>query len=316
MTQTKDTANAVQNPYSDEELISHFPGFTNQYADVNGVKIHYVDGSSGIPLICLPGWPQTWFSYQPVAAELAKAYRVIIVDIRGMGSSEKPESGYDKKTMATDILELVRQLGLTKVHIMGHDIGGMVAMSFAFNYPEFVEKLVVLDGSHPGEGMMQMPLIPYPGTFTTKMDSNMPYAWWMGFNQVKELPEKILEGRFHYLLDWLFQYVMIDVQKMSALERAVYASVYNEKDSIRASNGWYQTFGQDIEDAKSYPQLTMPVLGIGSAVSYNYMKMGLPFVAQDVDVIGILDSGHYLFEEKPGQVTDAVLRFLASSHHV
>jgi len=312
MTQTKDTANTAQNPYSDEELISHFPGFTNQYADVNGVKIHYVDGGSGVPLICLPGWPQTWFSYQPVAAELAKANRVIIVDIRGMGSSEKPESGYDKKTMATDILELVRQLGLEKVHIMGHDIGGMVAMSFAFNYPEFVEKLVVLDGSHPSEGMMQMPLIPYPGTFTAKMDSNMPYAWWMGFNQVKELPEKLLEGRFHFLLDWLFQYVMIDEQKMSALERAVYASVYNEKDSIRASNGWYQTFGQDIEDAKSYPQLTMPVLGIGSIVSYNYMKMGLPFVAQHVQVIGILDSGHYLFEEKPGQVTEAVIRFLAS----
>jgi pimeloyl-ACP methyl ester carboxylesterase len=311
MTQTKNNTTVSQNPYSDDELIKSFPGFINQYATVNGVKLHYVEGGSGMPLICLPGWPQTWYSYHPVAAKLAKMYRVIIVDIRGMGSSDKPESGYDKKTMATDILELIQQLGLAKVHIMGHDIGGMVAMSFAFNFPKFTEKLIVLDGSHPSEGMMQMPLMPAAGTFTEKMDANMPYAWWMGFNQVKGLPEKILAGRFQYLLDWLFQYVMIDDQKMSLFEREVYASVYNEVDQIRASNGWYQTFMQDIEDAKTYQQLTMPVLGIGSYVSYNYMKMGLPYVAKDVNVIGILDSGHYMFEEKPEQVINTVLKFLA-----
>lgn len=312
MTQTKDHTPEPQNPYSDDELINDFPGFTNQYATVNGVKLHYVEGGSGMPLICLPGWPQTWYSYHPVATELAKTFRVIIVDIRGMGSSDKPASGYDKKTMATDIWELVRQLGLTKVHIMGHDIGGMVAMSFAFNYPEFTQKLIVLDGSHPSEGMMQMPLMPAAGTFTEKMDARMPYAWWMGFNQVKELPEKILEGRFQYLLDWLFHYVMIDDRKMTAFERAVYASAYNEADSIRASNAWYQSFTQDIEDAKTYQPLAMPVLGIGSYISYQYMKMGLPYVANDVHVLGILESGHYLYEEKPEQVVDAVLSFLAS----
>lgn len=310
MTPMNENTTASQNQYSDDELIKDFPGFTNQYATVNGVRLHYVEGGSGMPLVCLPGWPQTWYSYHPVAAELAKTYRVIIVDIRGMGSSGKPEAGYDKKTMATDILELIQQLGLAKVHIMGHDIGGMVAMSFAFNYPAFTEKLIVLDGSHPTEGMMQMPLIPAPGTFTKKMDAAMPYAWWMGFNQVKGLPEQLLAGRFQYLLDWLFNYVMIDDRKMTSYERAVYAFVYNEPESIRASNAWYQTFTQDIEDAKTYQPLAMPVLGIGSYVSYNYMKMGLPYVAKNVNIVGILDSGHYLYEEQPEQVLRAVLSFL------
>ena len=310
MTQTEENTMIFQNTYSDEELIENFPGFTNHYATVNGVTLHYVVGGSGMPLVCLPGWPQTWYSYHTVAMELAKTYQVIIVDIRGMDSSEKPQSGYDKKTMATDILELVQQLGLAKVHIMGHDIGGMVAMSFAFNYPEFTEKLIVLDGSHPSEGIMQMPLIPAPGTFSEKIDAHMPYAWWMGFNQVKELPEKILEGRFQYLLDWLVQYVMIDDSKMTSFERAVYAAAYNDTESIRASNAWYQAFNQDIDDAKTYQQLSMPVLGIGSYISYNYMKMGLLYVAKDVNVIGILTSGHYLYEEQPEQVLDAVLSFL------
>lgn len=298
--------------YDDAELVKNFPGFTNHYAMVNGVKLHYVAGGSGAPLICLPGWPQTWYSYHPIATKLAEHYHVIVVDIRGMGSSEKPASGYDKKTMATDILDLVRQLGLNKVHMMGHDIGGMVAMSFAFNYLEFVEKLIILDGSHPSEGLMQMPLIPAPGTFAAKMDPNMPYAWWMAFNQVRELPEKILEGRFRYLIDWLFEYVMIDASKIRTFDREVYATAYNGSESIRASNAWYQTFNQDIDDAKTYKPLEMPVLGIGSNVSYGYMKMGLPFVAKNVEVIGILDSGHYMFEEKPEQVIEAVSSFLAS----
>jgi pimeloyl-ACP methyl ester carboxylesterase len=312
MAQMNDHETLKQNQYTDDELIKSFPGFTNHYATVNGISMHYVDGGSGVPLICLPGWPQTWYSYHPIANELARTYRVIIVDIRGMGASEKPLAGFDKKTMASDILELIKQLGLSKVHIMGHDIGGMVAMSFAFNYPDFTDKLIVADGMHPSEGMMQMPLMPAAGTFAKKMDPNMPYAWWMGFNQVKELPEKLLEGRFQYLLDWLFQYVMIDEGKMSLFERAVYASAYNEAESIRSSNGWYQTFTQDIEDVKTYQQLTMPVLGIGSYVSYNYMKMGLPYVAKDVKVIGLLDSGHYMFEEQPQQVLDAVFKFLVS----
>ncbi|PQA54523.1 alpha/beta fold hydrolase [Siphonobacter curvatus] len=310
MTQPKENPAMTQNPYSDEALIKNFPDFTNQYATVNGVRLHYVEGGSGLPLLCLPGWPQTWYSYQPVALQLAQKYRVIIVDIRGMGSSEKPPFGYDKKTMAADILALVQHLGLLRVSIMGHDIGGMVAMSFAFNYPGFVEKLIILDGSHPTEGILQMSLIPPAGTFSEKMDANRPYAWWMGFNQVKGLPEQLLAGRFQYLLDWLFHYVMIDDRKMTSLERDVYAASYNDAESIRAANAWYQMFVQDIEDAKNYPPLEMPVLAIGSYISYQYMKMGLPHVAKDLHLVGILDSGHYLFEEQPTQVLEAVFNFL------
>ncbi len=138
MTQMKDNTTVSQNDYSDDELIKKIPGFANKYVSVNGVRIHYVEGGSGMPLICLPGWPQTWYSYHPIAVELSKKYRVIIVDIRGMGSSEKPESGYDKKTMATDILGIVQQLELKKVHIMGHDIGGMVAITSTLYSASFI----------------------------------------------------------------------------------------------------------------------------------------------------------------------------------
>ena len=304
------------NPYSDEELIKQWPGFENRYIVVNGVTLHYVVGGSGKPMICLPGWPQTWYSYRNIAPALAERYRVIVVDIRGMGTSAKPEAGYDKKTMALDIQELILKLELGQPVILGHDIGGMVAMSLAFNHPESVEKLIIMDGSHPSEGMLQMPLIPPSGTFTEKMTGDAQYVWWMGFNQVKGLPEQLLQDRFRYLLDWLFAYVMIDETKMPDFEREVYASVYNQPEHIRASNAWYQSFTQDIEDGKDYQQLEMPVLGIGSNVSYNYMKMGLPYVAKDCEVTGISDSGHYMIEEAPAKVLELVLSFLEAERSV
>lgn len=304
----------ILSPYSDEQLIKTLPGFTNHYVKVNGIRLHYVQGGMGKPLICLPGWPQTWYSYRNIAIELSKTQQVIIVDLRGMGSSEKTASGYDKKNMANDILELFKALNFEKVNIIGHDIGGMVAMSLAFNHPQYIEKLVIADGMHPNEGMMQMPLLPPSGSFNEKMDPNMPYAWWMGFNQVKELPEKILEGRFRFLIDWLFSYVMIEDSKMSEFEREVYADAYNDRESIRASNAWYQTFSQDIEDGKSYQPISMPVLGIGSNVSYNYMKMALPYVCERSEMIGILESGHYMFEEQPERVTEIINNFFNLKH--
>ncbi len=299
-------AAALPSEYSDEELVKRLPGFSNHYATVNGVRLHYVEGGSGQPLLCLPGWPQTWYSFHPVAQQLAQHYRVLIVDYRGMGSSDKPESGYDKKTMAHDIYELVQQLGLGKVLLMGHDIGGMVASSFAYNYPEATEKLIVLDGTHPSEGMMYMTMLPAPGTFGPKMDENQPYVWWMAFNQVKGLPEKLLAGRFELLLDYLFAYVMKDESQMSAFDRAV----YNQPENIRAANAWYQALGQDTQDAKAYAQLSLPVLGIASYVGYGTLQMGVPAMSSNGRVVSLLDSGHYLFEENPARVLEEVLRFL------
>ncbi|UOQ69810.1 alpha/beta fold hydrolase [Hymenobacter volaticus] len=296
--------------YSDEALLAKFPGFTNHYATVNGVRLHYVEGGSGHPLICLPGWPQTWYSFHPVASELAQHYRVIILDIRGMGSSDKPETGYDKKTMAQDVYALTQLLALPTVSLLGHDIGGMVAMSFAFNYPAATHKVVLLDSGHPSEGMRYMSMLPAPGTFEAKMDGNNPYMWWMSFNQIKELPEQLLAGRFRYVLDWLFQYVMIDERHMTEFDRQAYATVYNHPANIRAANGWYQTFNQDIEDMKTYSRLTTPILGIGSYVAYSNMNMSLPAIADNVEVLDFSNSGHYLFEENPTQVLEAVLRFL------
>src|SRR3981189_730883 len=100
----------------------------------------------------LLGWPETWWAYHKIMPELARTHRVISVELRGMGSSDKPAEGYDKKSMAHDLSELIRQRGYEKADVVGHDIGAMVAFSLAANHRDQVGKLVMLDVPIPPPG--------------------------------------------------------------------------------------------------------------------------------------------------------------------
>lgn len=290
---------------SDAALLKTLPGFTDNYATVNGIKIHYVSGGEGKPIVLLPGWPETWWSYHRVMPELAKDRRVIVVDLRGMGSSDKPEGGYDKKTMASDISELIKQLGFKSADIVGHDIGSMVAFSFASNHPEQTDKLVMLDVAHPAQGMMQIPMLPTPGSLTDKADEDHIYLWWFAFHQIKELPEQLMAGREHLEQEWFFHYMAKQETAIDATDRAVYAAAYASPDAIRASNGWYQAFVQDIADDNTYGKLSMPVLGLGGP-GYKRLQVALGERATNSQVFRVEGSGHFIAEEKP----EALLGYL------
>jgi pimeloyl-ACP methyl ester carboxylesterase len=291
---------------SDAALVRTLPGFTNGEATVNGVRLHYVVGGKGSPVVLLPGWPQTWWAFHKIMPVLARDHRVISVDLRGMGSSDKPAGGYDKKTMARDLLELVRQLGHDRVDLVGHDIGAQVAFSFAANHPEATRRLVLLDVPHPDAQLATWPLLPAVGTFGDKIDEAHPFAWWFAFHQVKGLPEQILEGRQHLEQEWFFRYLLKDESAIDARDRAIYAAAYASREAIRAGNAWYQAFPQDIVDDGTYGKLTMPVLGLGGP-GYSWLKATLSGKATDLRVLKVEGSGHFIAEEKP----EATLGYLA-----
>ncbi len=289
--------------YTDEELIKTLPGFTNNYAKVNGTRLHYVKGGHGDPLILIPGYPETWWAYHKVMPILAEKYCIVVVEMRGMGSSDKPANGYEKKNMAKDIFELVNKLGFEKVHICGHDIGAHVAFSFASNFSETTSKLILLDTPHPDAGMYQLPMLPVFG-------ATYLYPWWLAFNQVKELPEQLLEGRMNIVIEWLFANLLVDSNSVSEFDKAVYEFAYNGKDAIRASNAWYQAFPKDIEDSKTYSKLTMPVLGIGAS-GYGMLQMALPNVTTILQLKKIEECGHFMLAEKPNVTASFIIDFLA-----
>jgi haloacetate dehalogenase len=90
-------------------------------AEVNGIKMHYVEAGQGLPLLLLHGFPQTWYCWRHQIPVLAEHYHVIAPDLRGYGHTEKPAEGYDKRTMARDVYALMQHLGYPKAAIVGHD---------------------------------------------------------------------------------------------------------------------------------------------------------------------------------------------------
>ncbi|NYE62777.1 pimeloyl-ACP methyl ester carboxylesterase [Duganella sp. 1224] len=294
---------------TDAALVRHLPGFRNSEALVNGVRLHYVIGGEGPPLVLLPGWPQTWWSFHKIMPALAKHHTVIAVDLRGMGSSDKPAGGYEKKTMAGDIHELLVELGYTKADIVGHDIGSMVAYSYAARFPQATNKLVLLDVAPPDAGLATWPLLPAAGTFSDRLDEKHAYVWWFAFHQVKGLPEELLEGRSWLLQAWMFRYLMQDESKMDLLDRAVYAAAYDRRDAIRAGDGWYQAFPQDILDNEQYAPITMPVLAIGGP-GYEWLKATLANKSTNHQVVKFADSGHFIPDEQPDKLARYLNDFL------
>lgn len=278
------------------------PGFRHNHTQVNGVRLHYVTGGRGAPLVLLPGWPETWWTFHRIMPALATRFRVIAVDLRGQGSSEKPRGGFDKKTMATDVRELVRRLGYDQVGVVGHDIGAMTAFSFAANFPEATTKAAFLDVLHPDESFYRLPLLPPPGGFT---------PWWFAFNQVQQLPEQLLTGRFRHLLDWLFANTAFTPSAIDERTRQIYARAYDSPEAIRAGNGWYRAFQQDIADGRTYARLTPPVLGLASVLSYDQFVTALPTVAERSEVVRVDGSGHWLTEEQPDVVAREITRFFS-----
>jgi cephalosporin-C deacetylase-like acetyl esterase len=89
--------------------------FSHNTASVNGIQLHYVIGGHGDPVVLLHGWPETWYAWHKVMPALAKTYTVIVPDLRGLGDSSKPATGYDGKTVAEDIHQLVTKLGFKTI---------------------------------------------------------------------------------------------------------------------------------------------------------------------------------------------------------
>lgn len=287
----------------DARLAASLAGsFHSRYAQVDGVRLHYVEGGQGDPLVLLPGWPETWWEYRKVMPALAARHRVIVVDIRGMGGSEKPASGYEKKSMAQDIHALVRQLEHERVDIAGHGIGAMVAFAYAATHPEATRRLAVLNTTHVDDSYYDFPMLPRPGDVG-------PHRWWLAFHQVHDLPEQLLEGRARHLVDYMFGLSLVHPDAISDADREVYARAYSTVDAIRASKGWFQSYQQDIADFNGYGKIEVPMLGLAYGPFFDYMRQVLPEQGVDVRVAEIKDSRNYLVEEQPEAVIRAFLDF-------
>ena len=112
----------------------------HRFVDAGGLRIHVAECGDGEPLVLLHGWPQHWWMWRGALPALSQHYRCIVPDLRGLGWSDAPASGYDKPQLAADVLALLDALGLQTVRLMGHDWGAFTSLLIAPQAPARVER--------------------------------------------------------------------------------------------------------------------------------------------------------------------------------
>src|SRR5262249_33501274 len=134
----------------EQEPVPLPPGCEEGYADVGGLRLHYVAGGTGPLVLLLHGFPEFWYSFRFQLPALQPHCRVVAPDLRGYNLSDKPPGGYDVATLAADVRGLIEALGEREASVVGHDWGGIVAWTFALRYPDYTRRLAIVNAPHPG----------------------------------------------------------------------------------------------------------------------------------------------------------------------
>ncbi|PYS94579.1 MAG: alpha/beta hydrolase [Acidobacteria bacterium] len=278
------------------------PGFSDRFAEVNGTRLHYLIGGKGSPVVLLHGFAETGHMWLPIMPLLAKSHTVVVPDLRGAGESAKPDTGYDKKTMAVDIHELTKSLKFDRATIVGHDIGLMVAYAYAAQFPQETDRLVLMDAFLPGIG-------------------NWKDVWLMRdlwhFHFYGETPLALVTGRERIYLEHFWNDFAADRKhSVPEADRQIYARAFAQPGAIHAGFEYFRNFERDAQDFAQWgaARLAMPVLVLtGEKASGEFLIEQARLVATDVQGVVIKGSGHWLMEEAPDQVIPQLVAFIDRS---
>jgi pimeloyl-ACP methyl ester carboxylesterase len=280
--------------------VTPFPAsFHTQDISVEGVKIHVRVGGKGPAVVMLHGFGDTGDMWAPLAADLAKDHTVVVPDLRGLGLSAIPESGYDKKTQAGDVRGVLAALGIEHSVVIGHDIGTMVAFAYASRYPQLTDRLVVMDA-------------PVPGIPPWNDIVRSPMLWHFDFGGPDA--ERLVAGRERIYLDRFWNEFAGDRSKVDEATRQHYAKLYARPGAMHAAFAQFRSIRQDAVDneASMKTRLTMPVLAIGGEKSFGANEaIVMRNAADNVTEVVIPGAGHWLMEEAPTATIQAIRAFIA-----
>jgi pimeloyl-ACP methyl ester carboxylesterase len=234
--------------------------------------------------------------------ELAKAYRVIAVDTRGMGDSSRPTGGYDTETAANDLSALMTKLGVPHYSVIGHDVGMWIAYPLAALHRTAVDKLVVTEALIPGITPTPPMLLP--------PDANAGLVQFM-FNQLPDLPEFLVDGREAAYMRWVVDHLAYRPDRVAVGE---YIRAYSVPGAMKAGFEYYRAIPATVQQNQTLKKskLTMPILAIGGMVGASETTIDtMKLVSDNVKGAILEECGHYTPEECPEQFLKLVQPFLA-----
>ena len=268
-------------------------------AKIGNIQLHYLTaGNAPATVILLHGFAETSRMWRPIIPLLAQKFTVIAPDLPGIGDSSIPDK-VDMLDAARKIHELARSLNIEKARVVGHDIGLMVAYAYAAQFPNETEKLAVMDAFLPG----------VPGW---EAIYNAPNIWHFRFNG--EYPEKLVQGRERIYFEYFWNVLAADkTHSIPEPDRKAYTEAYSKPGRMRAAWKYFASWPQLAKDFAQLSQvkLTMPVLAIGGEKSLgNELGTQMKLVADNVEVVVLPNTGHWILEERPKETTEALVNFL------
>lgn len=276
-------------------------GLQSRFADLGDVTLHYMEAGTGDPLVLIHGWPQTWHMWRGVIPALAEKFHVIAVDMRGLGESSIPESGYDTTTVSNDIWRLMTEvIGARSFLVGAHDWGGPVAYALAAQHRDAVRAMAILDVPALGDGS----------------SINSVARWHYGFNSQRGFAEKMVEGRESLFLNHFYDTGSARPDSIPQSDRDVYIASYSRPGRMTAGFEYYRAMRRDVKDHERYRAegpLPMPILvfggdtGRGNAALDSWRKM-----AANVDGGVAEGCGHWIAEERPDWTAERFLEFFSS----
>ncbi|MET9634144.1 alpha/beta hydrolase [Lentzea sp. NPDC006480] len=282
-------------------------GFRHEYADVDGVRMHYVTGGSGTPVVLIHGWPQTWYGWWPIMPALAEHHTVYAIDLPGLGDSTGTARSYDKATLARYVHALTGRLGLRNPAIVGHDLGAAVAFQFASQFPQDTARLGYLD-------------LPLPGPQVSAA-TYRNLSWHIAFHMQPQVPEAVVGDDVREYLKLFYPQVSFNgsafggtntTSPFSDEEIDEFARTYRKPAVLKAGFDLYRALGQDVTDNDNAKPVTVPTLIMAAQGQAEAIRgTAAPRMTNIVRAVDVPHAGHWLAEENPRFVTAELLRFLS-----
>ncbi len=275
----------------------------------NGITFHYAEQGAGPLVLLLHGFPEFWYSWRYQLPALAEAgYRAVAPDLRGYHLSEKPTSGYDLETLASDIVGLIQAFGGKKAHIVGHDWGGAIAWYVATFWPSLVDKLVVMNCPHPN--------LFYKGILKP---AQLKRSWYMFFFQIPWLPEWLLSRNDYQFIKATLRGSAVQKQSFDRETLHRYRDAIAVPYALTHALAYYRMLFKDLIARRHIPWQTpveVPTLliwGEQDMALGKELNEGLSEWVKDLTIHYIPDSGHWVQQERPLEVNRLMLAFLGSA---